>query len=485
MHMNEPPTTKLPLYAKAIDWDTFFSDYPVPDVFAETVYRWPRERILDLQNQRFIKLVEDSWKNPFYRRRWEAAGLKPGDVRDLSDITKLPTFNSDDIKDNQHDYPPFGDIQGVTLANLTSTPLKVQTSGGTTGKPRPTLFGPIEWEMNALTSARGLYIQGARPGDVLQIPTTPSLANLGWAYYKAAHDYLGILPLTTGSGLVTPSRRQIEIAFDWHTTIWTCFPEYLTQLAKVCHDEFNRDIRELGTKFIATFLGPDVEETLRQKLETLWGCPVYDQYGTHEIGLGAFECQEQQGLHLMEDCAYFEVVDIETGDPLPPGEIGNLVVTLLFRRIPPIIRFNVRDLGRIISESTCGCGSSFRRMDHFLGRSDDMVKIRGVNIYPMACLPAVQSDARTTGEWICIADRTETEGVIRDEMTVLIETRRDAGDLTGLTEQLERRLHNDLGLKVKVELVDEGGLAEAANLGREGKPKRLLDRRYAPKAERQ
>lgn len=118
-------------------------------------------------------------------------------------------------------------------------------------------------------------------------------------------------------------------------------------------------------------------------------------------------------------------------------------------------------------------------MDHFLGRSDDMVKIRGVNIYPMACLPAIQSDARTTGEWICIADRTEVQGVIQDEMTVLVETRSDAGDLGGLAGHLERRLYNDLGLKVKVELVGESGLAEAANLGREGKPKRLLDRRYA------
>ena len=479
---DEHLTSRLPLYRHALDWDKLFQEYPLPDTFAETVYQWPRGRLQDLQNERFVKLLAAGWQNPFYRRRWEAAGLTPDDVHDLSDITKLPTFNSDDIKESQYSFPPSGDIQNAALDERARVPLKMHTSGGTTGKARFTLYGPIDWEMNALTVARSLYMQGARPGDILQIPMTCSLANYGWSCYKAAHDYLGVLPLTTGSGIVTPSRRQIELAFDWHTTLWVSFPEYLTQLAKVCREEFNRDIRELGTKFIQTNLGPDTEEILRNKLEALWGCPVYDGYGTHEIGDGAFECQYKNGLHLMEDCVYFEVVDVDTEEPLPPGAIGNLVVTVFWRQILPIIRYNLRDLGRILSEDTCSCGSSFRRMDHFLGRSDDMVKIRGVNIYPMACLSAVQSDERTTGEWFCIADRTETQGVLREELTVLVETRSDVADLTSLREHLERRLHTDLGLKVQVELVEEHSLAEKANLGREGKPKRLLDRRYSSKS---
>ncbi len=357
-------------------------------------------------------------------------------------------------------------------------PLKLQNSGGTTGKPRVTLFGPIDWEMNAITEARGLYIQGARPGDVMQIPSTCSLANLGWCAYKACHDYLGVMPLTTGSGVVTASRRQLEIAESCGTNLWLSFPEYLTQLAKVYRDEFGRDVRELKTKFISSFLGPDTEGTLRRQLEALWGCPVYDNYGTNEMALGAFECQHQDGLHFMEDCSYFEVTDVETGNAVPAGETGNLVVTILHRRVPPMIRFNLRDLGRIVSEKTCACGSAFRRMDHFLGRSDDMVKLRGVNVYPMACLPAVSSDPRTNGQWICVVDRHERDGVIRDEMTVRVELCRDAGGTEGLVEHLGRRLQADLGVKVAVELVEEGALAEVANLGREGKPRRLLDRRF-------
>jgi phenylacetate-CoA ligase len=183
----------------------------------------------------------------------------------------------------------------------------------------------------------------------------------------------------------------------------------------------------------------------------------------------------------MEDCIYLELEDIDTGKPVKDGETGNMVVTILHRHLPPVIRYNVRDLARIVSKESCACGSCFKRLDKFLGRSDDMVKLRGVNIYPMACLPAVKSDPRTTGEWICVVDRSERNGVIRDDMTVRVELLRDAKSTDGLQEHLEKRLQSDLGVKVAVELVPEGSLAEAANLGREGKPKRLFDRRFAKK----
>ena len=476
--MNDAVQTRLPIYHNAIDWPAFQRDYPVPDVFRETVYKWPRDRIRDLQNTRLKAVLEVGWQNDFYRKRWSEAGLKPTDVKGLDDLAKLPTFDSDDIKDDQQKHPPFGHIQGVTTDDLKTTPLKIQTSGGTTGKPRATLYGPIDWEMNGLTAARAFYCQGLRPGDIMQIPATCSLANLGWCAYKGMHDYLGVLPVTTGSGVVTPSRRQLEIAFDWGTNAWLSFPEYMTQLAHVCRTELDRDPRDLKTKMITTFLGPDTEGLLRTQLQDIFGCPVYDNYGTNEIGSGAFECEEQSGLHFQEDCMIFEIIDTESGEPVAPGEKGNLVVTHLARRVPPIIRFDLRDLGRIVSEDMCGCGSSFRRMDHFLGRSDDMVKLRGVNVYPMACLGAVKSDQRTTGEWICIAERHERNDVIRDEMTVRVETRDGAGSLDGLKDHLERRLQNDLGVRVAVELVPAGSLAQVANLGGEGKARRLIDRRF-------
>jgi phenylacetate-CoA ligase len=470
--------SSLPIYHDSLDWEDLYARFPVPDVFEKTVYRWPRERIRHLQNERFMEVMQTAWRNEFYRRRWAAAGIGPGDIRSLDDIARLPTFSSEDIKDDQAHNPPFGLIHGDVRARLKHQPLKAQTSGGTTGKARPTISSPLEWELNGLTAGRGLYVMGARPGDVMQIPATCSLANLGWCIYKGCHDYLGVLPLTTGSGVVTSSRRQIEIAFDWGTNLWVSFPEYLTQLAKVSRDELKRDVRELRTKFIASYLGPDLDNSLRTQLEELWGCPVYDNYGTNEMGQAAFECTHKAGMHIMEDTVYFEIVDVDTNEPVPEGQTGNLVVTVLHRHIPPLIRFNVRDLERIVTSATCECGSNFRRMDKLLGRSDDMVKLRGVNIYPMACLTAVKSDPRTTGEWICVVDRIEQDGVLREEMTVRIEFLRSATSLEGLKEHLAKRLQGDLGVKVGVELVEEGSLADVANLGREGKPKRLLDRRH-------
>jgi phenylacetate-CoA ligase len=268
--------TALPIYHKSIDWDAFFAEYAVPDVFERTVYRWPRERLRAFQNTRFMRLMQIGWRNEFYRRRWSAAGVEPGDVRSIDDIAKLPTYTSDDVKSDQQDAPPFGVFNGNAAELLKRMPVKVQTSGGTTGKPRATLYGVRDWEMNGLTQARVMYIQGARPGDVAQIPSTCSLANLGWCVYKACHDYLGVLPLTTGSGVVTSSRRQLELAFDWGTNIWWSFPEYLMQLAKVCRDELGRDVRELNTKMLGAYLGPDLDNSLRRQLEELWGCPVYD-----------------------------------------------------------------------------------------------------------------------------------------------------------------------------------------------------------------
>ncbi|GAB7003489.1 phenylacetate--CoA ligase [Nocardioides sp. AN3] len=471
------PATGLPLYRDLIDYDALYRRFPLPDVWASTVFKWPAERVRELQNQRFLELMNDVAGNPFYERLWRSVGVSAADIRSLDDIGKLPTFSSEDIKNSQQQYPPFGDIHNISQADLVRSPVKIQTSGGTTGKPRPTLYGPAEWELNGLTCARGLYLAGGGPGDILQIPATLSLANLGWGFYQAAHHYLGISPLTTGSGVVTNSRKQMETAFDYGTNLWVSFPEYLLHLAKTAREELGRDPHDLKTKAILSFLGPDTDNLLRQSLEEAWGCPVLDIYGTHEMGLGAFEGPEQDGLYLMEDTIYVEVCDVDTGEPVPNGEVGNLVVTMLHRRLPPMIRFNTCDLGRIVSDQPSVLGSSYRRMDKFLGRSDDMVKLRGVNLYPMACLTAVRSDERTSGEWVCILERGEAGGAPRDEMTVKVELLPGVRDLTGLKDHLAKRLKEDLGVKVDVELVQNGEIDDLANLRREGKPKRLIDMR--------
>ena len=136
----------IPFYYRNFDMAQYYRDYPPPEVFVDTVYKWPADRVRALQDKRFREVVKLGWQNPFYQRHWKAAGLEPGDIGGIDDVTKLPLFNSEDIKLDQQEHPPYGQIQGVTLKDLEHTALKLQTSGGTTGRPRPTLFGPHEWE---------------------------------------------------------------------------------------------------------------------------------------------------------------------------------------------------------------------------------------------------------------------------------------------------------------------------------------------------
>jgi phenylacetate-CoA ligase len=467
----------VPYYYRAIDFDRLVREYPPSQDYAETVYLHDRRQIAEVQNRRFVSIVETAWRNPFYRARWEAHGLRPGDIRSLDDIGRLPMVAVEDFKDSIKSHPPFGQHPGLTRADGAHVPIKIQSSGGTTGMPRPTLFTPWEWEVQGIQGSRALWIQGARPGDMMQIPATLYTANLGWFFYLSCLHWSGIAPVTTGSGNVTPSRRQLEIAFDWGVNLWAAFPEYLLHLASVAEQE-KLDLRKLNTRLIATFLGPDLDGSLRKMLEGAWHCPVFDNYGTHEVGLPAFECGERDGLHLMEDMFIVEVADVDTDQLLPDGQKGNLVMTSLYRHHPPLIRYNLRDYVRIVSDGTtrCGCGSATRKMDHFLGRSDDMVKIRGTNVFPMACVRAVTSDDRTTGEWLCVVERRSAGLDVRDDMTVRVETRADVGDREGLIRVLEDRLKSDLGIRVTVELVPAGSLAQYT-YGREGKARRLLDQR--------
>ncbi|MBN9062469.1 MAG: hypothetical protein BGP06_20310 [Rhizobiales bacterium 65-9] len=466
----------IPYYWKSVDWDRFIADYPPPPIYGRTHGRLSSDALYALQEQRFLARVTEAWDVPFYRRRWTEAGLQPGDISKLEHIQRIPSFNSDDLRQAIAAAPPFGDHHPFGREGFHRMPLKLQTSSGTTGMPRATLFDPIAWEAQGVQMARAFYAQGARPGDIVQITYTNSLANAAWNASTALHHWLGCVPVTCGSGVVTSTERQLEYAKAWGVNGWFTRGEYLGRIAEVAAaNKF--DLRQLKTKYLHSYLGPDIEGHLRRSLEEAWGAPVYDNYGTHEIGLVAFDCTAKTGKHISEDTIFVETVDIDTGESLPLGSRGSFVATSLHRSVPPFIRYDLRDVLVITEREECACGLCTRKMSTFLGRADEMVKLRGTNVFPLACQNAITKDARTTGDFICVAFYVGEGLGRREEMTVRVERRSPDIDGDSLAEDLRRALHKDLGVRVDVEIVEAGSLAEHTRMGREGKVRRLLDLR--------
>lgn len=465
----------IPYYWSSIDWPRFVEDYPPPPHFDAAMAATSDDGLRELQDARFRARMEDAWRVPFYRDRWAAAGLEPGDIQGLDDLAKIPMFTSDDLKEATEKHPPFGNHQNFAIEAM-HTPLKIQSSGGTSGLPRPTLFDPVAWEVQAVQFARAFVAQGSQVGDILQITLTNSLANTAWCSSTAAMNWCGLVPLTTGSGAVTSSARQLELAREWGTAGWVAFGEYLKILAEAA-DGAGIDLqKDLATRFIHTYLGVDTDGHLRRLLENAWGAHVFDNYGTHEVGLLAYECTAKDGLHVNDDTAVLEIVDRDTEEPLPDGDAGNIVVTSLHRSVPPIIRYNLKDLMRRRSRTTCGCGARTTKLSGFLGRSDEMVKLRATSVYPRAAQDVVQGDERSTGEFLCVVENVGDGLSARERMTVRIEARRSV-DEPALVADMSDKLKVLFGVAVDVEVVPSGSLAPFTGLGGEGKVKRLLDLR--------
>ena len=466
----------VPYYFQSLDWKLLVEEYPPPPAFESERGHLSDEECSSLQESRLLSRVKDAWNVDFYRKRWQSAGLELGDIQTIDDITKIPTFTSDDLKKAVEDAPPFGSHHPVRRENFGEMPLKLHTSGGTTGLPRPTLFDPLALEVQGIQYARALWSQGARPGDLTQIAFTNSLSNLAWGAFWGSFHWLGGVPITTGSGVVTPSERQLQLAREYGTDGWVMFGEYALKLAEVAED-IGFALEDLHTKFIHTYLGVDVEGNLRRLIEGAWNTKVFDNYGTNEVGLVGFECVAHKGLHINEDTAYVEIVDIDNGRTLSEGEAGNIVVTSLHRRVPPIIRFNLRDRLRFLGRNECSCGLRTGMLSSFLGRTDEMVKLRGQNVFPRACQEVVSGDVRCTGEFLCVVSKVGEGLGLRDEMVIRVERRSAGTSGTELSEDLERGLHRVLGVRVEVQIVEAGELSVHTHLGGEGKVRRLLDLR--------
>jgi phenylacetate-CoA ligase len=348
-------------------------------------------------------------------------------------------------------------------------PLVLQTSGGTTGLPRPMIYGPRDRELQDILSGRRLYACGVRPYDVVQVTLSLGLSNGGMLAREAIWKYTGAIPVMTGSGAVTPTRRQIEIMKAWGVNVLVGFPAYLRHMAQVARDELRTDPAGIGIKTILTHLG--VED--RGPLEEAWGAAAYDCYGTNECGAIAIDCEQRNGMHVFEDAFICEVNDPQTLAPKAPGEKGTVFLTALYKHLAPVIRFNVNDVSAYLP-GTCPCGGTHARLDRIFGRSDNMVKLRGVNLFPEAVGALVGEDRRCNGEYVCIVEHV---GADREEMTVLVEAADPDVNRAALRTALATRFREALGVRIEVEVVGRGETDAYTGLSQTSKLKRLVDRR--------
>jgi phenylacetate-CoA ligase len=466
-----PIPDTIPWYSRSLDFEQLARDYPPPPDYFHGRAKLSRDELRAFQERQFLKTVQRGWEIPFFRRHWGAAGLEPGDIKGLDDLRKIPPYDVSHIRDSIARHPPFGDFMGLSPEDGRRMPLVLQTSGGTTGLPRPMLYSPQDRETMAILGGRRFVMHGIRPGDLVLITYSFGLGNGGMAPREAIWRYTGAVPVTAGSGAGTPTRRQIELIKAWGIQVILGFPSYLRHMALVARDELGIDPKSLGIRLLGTHLGMEQ----RELIEDLWGAPAFDMYGTHESGMLAAECQHRSGMHVMEDAFILEIADPESGRILPDGEKGTVYITTLYKWGAPQIRFNVNDISAFHTD-TCPCGSTMRRLQRIFGRNDNMVKLRGVNVFPEAIGAALLEDERSNGEFFCFVDRVGEAQA--DHMDVWVEVKGPGVDKEAFRGDCERRLKEVLGVRVQVTPVDKGELDQYTGTSSTSKVKRLLDRRH-------
>lgn len=459
-------------YFDAVPHREMLRDYPIGPEFVETFSRMSREQLRDLQNRRFMQVVKRAWEVPFYWRLWTAKGLSPGDIRSLDDITLLPTYSKTDLMRSVEEHPPLGDFHGIESAPDYLRPAVVlHTTSGTTGRPQPLLYGPKTRETQNLLLARAYLFQGLRASDVVQSVYGHGLVNGGHYIRETFLHFTSALFLSAGTGTETRSRTQVEYMRDFGVTVLVGFVDYIRHLADLAREMGIVPGRDIMIRMISGGLGQEPRESLS---EAWGGAETFDWYGVADTGVQAAEGPDHAGLYVWEDAHYVEIIGPETHAVLPDGQEGNICTTVLFKDdIFPVVRFNTDDLSAIETTGESPLGLRLRRITGFLGRSDNMVKLRGINIYPTAIGEILQTQPHVTGEFICRVDRAGS----RDEMTVLAEVRTAPAERPALAASCRDLLRRRLGVQVLVELVDSGALAPLTEIERRQKPIRLIDNR--------
>ncbi|MFN2114618.1 MAG: phenylacetate--CoA ligase family protein [Anaerolineae bacterium] len=425
-------------------------------MFEPELETMPSSDLRALQSERLVAMVRYAYDNvPLYRRRFEEAGLTPDDIKGLDDLPKIPFT----VKDDLRDHYPYG-----ILAVPREEVVRFHASSGTTGKPTVVSYTARDLDTWSRMMARTYASAGTTKADLVQNIYGYGLFTGGLGFHYGA-ERLGatVLPTSTGN-----TKKQLMLMRDLQSTVVACTPSYAVFLAEAAVEE-GYDPRNDFALRIGTFGAEPWSEEARQKLEAVFGIRAYDCYGMSELyGPGvAVECSEQNGLHIWSDEFLAETIDPETQEPLPPGELGEMVFTMLTREAMPLLRYRTRDLARIVWDE-CPCGRTHPRIMRISGRDDDMLIVGGVNVFPSQIEEVLMSVPELGDQYEIIVDRD-----LLDKLSVRVEVA-PGQDWTSapLAGKVAENLTAVLSIRALVELLEPGTIERSL-----GKARRVIDLR--------
>ena len=417
-----------------------------------------REEMKALQNERFMKQMKHVWENvPYYRKKMEDHGVTIDDIKSIDDLHKLPFLSKDDLRDAY----PYG-LKGMPLEDC----VRIHSTSGTTGKRVVAFYTQHDIDLWEDCCARAIVAAGGTKSDVCQVAYGYGLFTGGSGMHGGSHK-AGCLTLPMSSG---NTDRQLQFMTDLEATILCCTPSYALYLAESIEERGLKD----QIKLKAGIFGAEAwSEEMRRDIEKKLGIKAYDIYGpTETSGPGvAFECSEQTGMHINEDHFVAEIIDPDTGEVLPEGSKGELVFTAITKEAFPLLRYRTKDIC-VLTRKECSCGRTLIKMSKPMGRSDDMLIIKGVNVFPSQ-IESVLIENGYAANYQIIVDRVNNS----DTLEVLVEMTPEMfsdslGKITEMEKNLVAALKTMLGIYAKVRLVDPKSITRS-----EGKAVRIIDKR--------
>ena len=457
-------------YFGEADYTRILSEYPIGDLFLEGPARLSRDELRALQERRFADVMRRGWEIPFYQRLWGNQGIEAEDIRSIDDLPKLPSFSKSDLMESVDANPPYGDYHGMDAAPGRRN-VVMHTTSGTTGTPQPLFFGAWDREVQNALLARAYLLQGMNEKDVVHSVYGFGMVNGGHYIREAILHFTGAMLLPAGTGLETRSEQQVDLMHRFGATAIVGFADYILKLASVAREKNLEPGKDIPVRMISGHLSADGHSAMAKA----WpGADIFDWYGVGDTGIIAAEGPDHDGLYIWEDAHLIEILDADSLTVVDDGKRGNICATVLFKNtIYPVIRFNTNDVSSVLpGRGRIGIG--FRRLAGFQGRSDNMVKLRGINVYPTAIAAIIEDIPGLNGEYVCRL-RQQND---RDELLVEVEVSKSENlQSRRLIENVSETLRERLGVAVQVNLLPAGATAQSTQIDSRQKPIRLIDER--------